>query len=116
MKPLLEAGISYEDIPLYETVFVRNEILAERVREMLLKGALDFAVFTSASTVRGFIAAIGSGREEIEHMERFCAVCIGKKTAEEAEKHGMRVRMPAQAEIDGMVELIRLYGKEEQGI
>ena len=57
-EPLWKAGIVYEDIPLYETVFVQNEILAKKVKEMLLKGTLDFAAFTSASTVQSFFMAM----------------------------------------------------------
>lgn len=116
VQPLQKEGIAYEDIPLYETVFVQNQILAEKVKEMIYKEELDFAAFTSASTVRGFLKAIGFDREEQENRKeqdieklKFYAVCIGRKTAEEAKKYGMKVLMPQEASIDSMIKLLCLY-------
>ncbi len=112
IKPLLKAGIVYEDIPLYETVFVENKFLAEKVKEMLLQGMLDFITFTSASIVRSFIKAMEFSEEEKDYLKNFYAVCIGEKTAEEAKKYGMDILISKKAEIDSMVETIKEYRKK----
>lgn len=112
IKPLLKAGIVYEDIPLYETVFVENKLLAEKVKEILLQGMLDFITFTSASIVRSFIKAMEFCEEEKDYLKNFYAVCIGEKTAEEAKKYGMNILISKKAEIDSMVETIKEYRKK----
>lgn len=114
LKPLQRAGIFYEDIPIYQTIFVKNEILTEKVKEILDRKELDFVIFTSASTVRGFIKAIELDRKEIKVLGEFYAVCIGEKTAEEARKQGMKVLVSTKAELESIVERICLHVKEEK--
>lgn len=104
--PLDKAGIEYEDISFYETVFVQNETLAERVKEMLFHDEIDFIIFTSASTVKGFLKATGLTKEHLMSLKNFYAICIGEKTKKEAEKYGMQVRVSKEATIDSMIELI----------
>ena len=57
--------------------------------------------FTSASTVKGFVSAVGGDAD----FSRFTGLCIGKQTAGEAEKHHISVKTAGKATIDALVEL-----------
>ena len=100
-----------EDIPLYDTA---HRIYGEeccRIKEGMKRGEIDAVTFTSASTVRGFVEAVG----DMDYTS--CrAVCIGRQTAAEAAKYGMRLMISEEASIDSMVELLmRVYGTREDG-
>jgi uroporphyrinogen-III synthase len=59
---------------------------------------VDAVTFTSASTVRGFVGALGTlkGNPRV--------VCIGPVTAREAREHGLRVHAVASPHtIEGLV-------------
>ncbi|MGI6031660.1 MAG: uroporphyrinogen-III C-methyltransferase [Eubacteriales bacterium] len=92
---LAQRGISYDDIPLYDTEY--------RVNEGLDAGAqaaeADYIAFTSASTVKGF-AACTQGAD----YTAMTAVCIGEQTAAEARKLGMKIKVARQATMDSMIE------------
>ena len=107
LPPLLAAGLSVDDIPLYRTVYETNPLLQETVRDMLDNGEIDAVTFTSASTVRGFTGAVKDA-----DYTKIRAVCIGEQTAAEAAKHGMQIRVSDQASMDAMVEkIVELFGK-----
>lgn len=59
------------------------------------------AVFTSASTVRGFVEATPG----LDYT-KVTAACIGKQTAAEAKGYGMQCYMAKTASMDSLVELI----------
>jgi uroporphyrinogen-III synthase len=64
----------------------------------LKDGSIDAITFTSASTVRGFIASGGT----VERSVRI--VCIGPVTAKEARAQGLRVHQVADPHTtDGLV-------------
>lgn len=87
-----------EDIPTYDTVLVRSHLIDER--KEFAAGNMDYAIFTSASTVRGFAAATeGLDYSTVE------AVCIGKQTAAEAEKLGMKTHISKVASIASVAQL-----------
>ncbi|MCI9215277.1 MAG: uroporphyrinogen-III C-methyltransferase, partial [Oscillospiraceae bacterium] len=69
--------------------------------EELEAGRFDYVTFTSASTVKGFVSAIGEDAD----FSRFTGLCIGKQTAGEAEKHHISVKTAGKAAIDALVEL-----------
>ena len=109
LPPLAGQGFSVEDIPLYDT---EHQIYGEeckRIKEAFDRGEIDAVTFTSASTVRGFVEAMG----DLDYTG--CrAVCIGRQTAKEAAKYGMEIQISAQASIDSMVELlVGCYGKRK---
>ena len=58
-----------------------------------------FALFTSASGVRGFVSAY----PDMDHSA-VKAVCIGAMTAAEAEKHGMRVWISEEAALASLAD------------
>ena len=62
------------------------------------QGEIDFAVFTSASTVRGFAAAV----KDVD-FTKVNAVCIGRQTAAEAQKRGMRTWISEKATLESLV-------------
>ncbi|MDD3279018.1 MAG: uroporphyrinogen-III C-methyltransferase [Lachnospiraceae bacterium] len=87
------------DVPTYTTSFEKAEYLEER--ELFEKGKISCAVFTSASTVRGFAAA-ARGLD----FSGVTAACIGKQTKAEADALGMKTYMARQATMDCLVELV----------
>lgn len=95
-----------EDIPTYDTVYETGRLVDERSE--LENGSVDYVVFTSASTVRGFAEAIGS----IDYS-RIKAICIGKQTKAAADAFGMQTWMSEKASIDSLISrLIEVH--EEQ--
>ena len=72
---LRDRGTDFLEVPLYRTRYVKA----------VLPDDLDMAVFTSASTVRGFAACAPEGREGFVDVK---AVCIGEQTACAAREAG----------------------------
>ena len=81
LPPLARKRLAVEDIPLYTTVYTENDAVTGRVKHLLENGEIDIVTFTSASTVRGFVASF-----EKSGFENMCAVCIGEQTKREAER------------------------------
>ncbi len=87
------------DIPTYDTVYTVPDII--NLQEEFEQGNIDFAVFTSKSTVKGFIQATG----ELDYS-LVNAVCIGEQTKAEAKKYNMTTWVAPKATIDSLVETI----------
>lgn len=92
-------GITVYDVPTYDTVYEKQDIIDER-REFE-DGNIDCAVFTSASTVRGFAEA-ANGLD----FSLVRAACIGKQTKAEADALGMKTFMAERPSLDSLVELV----------
>ena len=88
-----------EDLPLYETVPLKSGILD--LKELVQRGEITTAVFTSASMVRSFVQTLGE-----TDLCGVRAACIGKQTAAAAEKAGMQVFVAEQAKIESLEVLI----------
>jgi uroporphyrinogen-III synthase len=75
-------------VDAYRTRMPRT--LPPEAREALRRGLVDAVTFTSASTVRGFVGALGvvKGTPKV--------VCIGPVTAKEARAHGLTVHAIAR--------------------
>ena len=72
--------------------------LPARARDALRRGTIDAVTFTSASTVRGFVAQLGEVRGTPK------VVCIGPVTAREARAHGFTVHAVARPHtVEGLV-------------
>ena len=80
---LAAKGWTPERVVAYRTVFPRT--LPDEARRALAAGEVDAVTFTSASTVRGFVGALGAVRGTPK------VVCIGPVTAGEARSHGFVV-------------------------
>ena len=75
--------------------------------ELLRRENVDFAVFTSASTVRAFVeSALGIDLTGVR------AVCIGRQTQREADRFGMRTWVAAEATLESMVACVEQAAAE----
>ena len=89
-------GWSPTRVDAYRTRIPRS--LPPEARTALHSGGDDAVTFTSASTVRGFVRAMGVVRGNPK------VVCIGPVTAREAREHGLRVHAVADPHtVDGLV-------------
>ena len=100
VEELEKAGnIEILDIPTYKTEYVTEGIVD--VRGQIERGEIDYAVFTSASTVRGFAAVMKDA-----DLSRIKAVCIGRQTRAAAEAQGMETRTAEKATLDALVDAV----------
>jgi uroporphyrinogen-III synthase len=93
---LTAKGWSPTRVDAYRTRMPRS--LPPEAREALKSGSVDAVTFTSASTVRGFVGALGTvgGAPKV--------VCIGPVTAKEAREHGLTVHAVAKPHtMEGLV-------------
>ncbi len=98
---LEKLGARVEEVAAYETQLPEGENLAA-VRSKLRSGKIDIIVFTSSSTVRNFIKLMGD-----TDVGKARVACIGRVTASEAEKSGMKPDfVPQEYTIEGLVEEI----------
>ena len=80
----------------YRTRFPRS--LPKDARDALRRGEVDAVTFTSASTVRGFVRALGAVKGAPK------VVCIGPVTAKAARDHGLNVHAVANPHtVEGLV-------------
>jgi len=93
---LAAKGWDPERVDAYRTKMPRS--LPAPARDALRRGDVDAVTFTSASTVRGFVSALGAVKGNPK------VVCIGPVTAREAREHGLRVSAVAKPHtMGGMV-------------
>ena len=86
-------------VDAYRTVFATS--LPRETRDALRRGEVDAVTFTSASTVRGFVHALGAARGHPK------VVCIGPVTAGAARDAGLRPTAVARPHtLDGLVEAV----------
>lgn len=97
---LKEAGVRFDDIPIYRTIY--ENPFSQELRGELEAGGFDYVTFTSASTVKGFVSAVGRDAD----FSRFTGLCIGRQAAAEAEKHGIQTKAAAEASIAALVRLV----------
>ena len=91
------AGLEITDLPTYDTVYTASEVIDQRA--LVESGEVDFAVFTSASTVRGFAeSAPGVGFSKVR------AVCIGQQTGAAAKALGMQVWVSEKATLESLTQ------------
>lgn len=102
---LAAKGWAPERVDAYRTRLPRR--LPKEVRDALRAGEVDAVTFTSASTVRGFVGALGPVRGAPK------VVCIGPVTAREARAHGLTVHaVAAPHTMEGLVgALERIFAK-----
>ncbi len=107
-RALERAGVEYDDVPLYETVYACAN--AELVKDQLEQGEVDYVAFTSASTVKGFVGAMG----DLDYS-KLNAVCIGEQTAAEAQQYGMKIVTAQSATIDSMIDCLAGLSRLKEG-
>ena len=96
---LAAKGWSPERVEAYRTRLARS--LPKEARDALRRGEVDAVTFTSASTVRGFVRALGAVKGTPK------VVCIGPVTSREAREHGFSVSaVAAPHTITGVVQAL----------
>lgn len=100
-------GLKISDVATYETLYEKQDLIDEK--QAFEKGDIDCAVFTSASTVRGFTEAV-KGLD----FSKVRAACIGKQTKAAADACGMKTYMAEQADMDSLVELVCRMMEEKE--
>ncbi len=100
--PVLKTGAECVDIPVYETGTGADDAWTEKISAQFQEGKIDLVTFTSASTVRGFESTM-QGKVD---PGRILALCIGRKTEEEAKRWGMHTAVAEEATVESMTEKI----------
>jgi uroporphyrinogen III methyltransferase/synthase len=93
--------LEIDDIPTYDTRYA----VAPDAR--LLMDGVDFVVFTSASTVKGFAAGM-AGLD----MTGVRAVCIGEQTRQAARALGMKTWVAKQATLEALADAVEEAASE----
>lgn len=96
---LEEHGVSFREILCYETRYPQAE--GEKIKPLLQSGTV--VTFTSASTVKGFIRALGEDTD----CSSILAACIGKQTEREAKAHGLSTITAQEATIGSLIQRIK---------
>ena len=99
--------IQITDIPVYDTLYVSSRILNQK--ELLKNGKIDFAVFTIASTVKGFAESVGS-----LDFTKVKAVCIGVQTQKAAERLGMQTWTAEKATLESLADCLQKTAVSEK--
>lgn len=107
VEELEKTGASVEDVPTYETDYQNCPLIDEK--KEFEEGSIDMVVFTSASTVKGFVKST-NGLD----YSRVRAVCIGKQTKAAADAYGMQTYMSEKATIDSLIELVETLKRSEE--
>ena len=100
------SGRAIEDIPIYDTVYEEESYV--NWKDELEDRRTDYVMFTSASTVKGFVRMAGS-----IDFSAVRAICIGAQTRQAADAAGMRTWQAEKAETDSMIDcLLRIHAEE----
>ena len=106
-EELKKTGAQVDYVPTYETGYVSSPLINEKIE--FEEGTIDLAVFTSASTVKGFVEST-KGLD----YSRVRAACIGKQTRAAADSYGMQTYMSEKATIDSLIELVETLKRSEE--
>ena len=96
---LEKKNLSVDDIPTYDTLYEKQDVIDEC--KEFEEGNIDCAVFTSASTVKGFAEATKGLDYSLVR-----AACIGKQTKAAADALGMKTFVAEKPTLDSLVELV----------
>ena len=96
---LEQTGAKVDDIATYTTCYEKSRLIDEK--KEFETGSVGCVVFTSASTVKGFV----EGTPGLDYTS-VKAACIGKQTKAAADAYGMQTRMAKKATIESLIELV----------
>ena len=91
--------LNMDDIATYDTVYEKSRLI--NIGEEIRTGSIDCVVFTSASTVKGFVESTG-----LADYSGVVAACIGKQTKAAADAYGMQTYVAEKATIEALIELV----------
>ena len=99
---LQEHNIFYREVMVYDMIYQNpmEDFLENDMKK------IDYAVFSSASTVEGFTKALPMDFSTVH------AICIGNVTAEAARKYNMRVDVSDKATMDSLIKKIIEIGEK----
>lgn len=103
---LRQRGAVVEELVMYETAWVKQP--PQRLKTALKN--LDAATFTSASTVRGFLASLAGAKLEVQRaLNGAQVVAIGPATAQALRESGIRrFHLPKGAwTVEGLIEAVK---------
>ena len=103
---LEQTGAKVDDIATYTTCYEKSRLIDEK--KEFETGSVDCVVFTSASTVKGFV----EGTPGLDYTA-VKAACIGKQTKAAADAYGMKTRMAKKATIESLIELVEEMKQED---
>ena len=99
VKILKTHGARVDDIATYDTVYEKSRLI--NIGEEIRTGSIDCVVFTSASTVKGFVESTG-----LADYSGVVAACIGKQTKAAADAYGMQTYVAEKATIEDLIDLV----------
>ncbi len=106
---LREMGAKVDVVPAYKTVVpdVREEKI-KYVKDMLLKGKIDLAIFTSPSTFKNLLVILRLQEDEAKrYFHNTRIACIGPVTGSAVEKSGLSVDIsPERYTIPNLIKAI----------
>ena len=102
---LEQTGAKVDYIATYTTCYEKSRLIDEK--KEFETGSVDCVVFTSASTVKGFV----EGTPGLDYTS-VKAACIGKQTKAAADAYGMQTRMAKKATIESLIELVEEMKQE----
>lgn len=98
LQELSKSQATIYDVATYETIY--EEPIFD-ISKDLEKGEINYAVFTSASTVEGFVKA----NQNVDYG-KIKAICIGNKTREAANHYEMQTYVSKEATMESLVECL----------
>jgi len=105
-RELARLGLEVTEVHVYRTLPAGED--GKRIAELLRRGEVDAVTFTSSSTVRNFLSALGPDAGEL--LRRTAVACIGPVTAATAEELGLRVDVVAREyTVEGLAEALCRY-------
>lgn len=102
------AGAQVDDVPTYRTCYESSVLIDEK--KEFDTDSVDCVVFTSASTVKGFVEST----QGIDYT-KVKAACIGKQTKTAADAYGMKTFMAEKATIESLISLVEKMKQEIDG-
>lgn len=96
-EELSKADINIDDVPTYETIYESPCFEADDK----FINSNTFVVFTSASTVKGFVNST-----KLNSYSEVTAVCIGEKTLKAANQYNMQTFVSDEASVESLVQCV----------
>ena len=100
-------GAKVDDVAVYDTIYESDPVVD--ITGDIENGDIDFAVFTSASTVEGFAKAFKDA-----DLSAVNAICIGKQTEAKARQYNMKTRTAKAATLQAVVDCVREAAEEKK--
>lgn len=102
---LQSAEVNFKVVPLYDTVYTNPD--SEEVKSQIEDNEVSWVMFTSASTVHGFVKSI-----EGLNTNNIKAICIGEQTLKAAKEYGFQCEVSEKATISSMLDKLVELSKD----